>query len=118
MKNLGGSALVLPVMRAAYAPDLLNLEDDPLPPVVSVTSGLLASPRRQLMTPESAMVPFLVRRSEPMAAPVRNRIRYDPLRQITEVEVDGRWVDAPDHPNDLEAGTQVTNVRVETTDDS
>ncbi len=64
------------------------------------------------------MVPFLVRRSDPMGDLIRHRIRYDPVRQITEVEVDGRWVDAPDHPGDLEAGTRVTNINVETTDDS
>lgn len=70
------------------------------------------------MTPEAVVVPFLVRRSEPMSDPVRCRVRYNEVRQITEVELDGRWVDAADHPADLEAGTRVTNIRVETTDDT
>lgn len=63
------------------------------------------------------MVPFLVRRSEPMSQPARRRLRYDLLRQITQVEVEGRWVDSPDLSNDAGAGTRLTRVRAETTDD-
>lgn len=63
------------------------------------------------------MVPFLVRRSEPMSQPARQRLRYDLLRQITQVEVEGRWVDSPDLSNDAGAGTRLTRVRAETTDD-
>jgi hypothetical protein len=73
------------------------------------------------MTPEndkpSATVPFLVRRSEPMNQPARRRLRYDRLRQITQVELDGRWVDAPDFPGDAGAGARLTRVQAETTDD-
>lgn len=68
--------------------------------------------------PSIEMVPFLVRRSEPMSQqPTRRRLRYDPLRQITQVEVEGRWVDSPDLSNDAGAGTRLTRVRAETTDD-
>jgi hypothetical protein len=63
------------------------------------------------------MVPFLVRRSETMSQPARRRLRYDLLRQITQVEVEGRWVDSPDLSNDAGAGTRLTRVRAETTDD-
>lgn len=62
-------------------------------------------------------IPFLVRRSESMIQPARRRLRYDTLRQITQIESDGRWVDAPDLPGDVNAGTRLTRVEAETTDD-
>ena len=73
------------------------------------------------MTPENEqsieMVPFLVRRSEFMDQPALRRLRYDPLRQITQVEVEERWIDAPDARGDTGSGTHLTRVRAETTDD-
>ena len=73
------------------------------------------------MTPESdgpcKSVPFLVRRSEPMSQSTGRRLRYDRRRQISQVEVDGGWVDALDVPGDISASTRLTRVQAETTDD-
>lgn len=71
------------------------------------------------MTPDNEIktVPFLVRRSEPMSEPARRRLRYDTFRQVTQVELNGRWIDAPDLPGDAGAGTRITRVKAETTDD-
>ncbi len=61
-------------------------------------------------------VPFLVRRSEEIKRGQLRRLRYDAVRQIAMVEVDGRWVDGPDALGDA-PGTRVTRVEAETTDD-
>lgn len=65
----------------------------------------------------SRTVPFLVRRSESMNQPALRRLRYDTLRQVTQVELNGRWIDAPDLSGDAGAGTRLTRVQAETTDD-
>lgn len=73
------------------------------------------------MTTESdtqgGIVPFLVRRSESMSQPPRFRLRYDTQRQITQVDVGGRWIDAPDVADGSNSGTRRTRVQAETTDD-
>lgn len=63
------------------------------------------------------LVPFLVRRSEPIRPSLAQRLRYDASRQVAQVDVAGQWIDAPDAPNVAEGGTLITRVRAETTDD-
>jgi len=52
-----------------------------------------------------------------MNQPARRRLRYDTFRQVTQVELNGRWIDAPDLPGDASAGTRITRIQAETTDD-
>lgn len=51
---------------------------------------------------------------EPQAIP---RTRQDCVRQVSQVQIDGVWVDAVDAKVSVEAGTSVTDVKRETTDD-
>jgi hypothetical protein len=72
------------------------------------------------MTNKQADVsPFLLRFGEKLDAQSHARSRQDPVRQITQVEVDGAWVDAVDvHDVVLGAATKITDVKRETTDDN
>ncbi|HLO96318.1 MAG TPA: hypothetical protein VK195_18570 [Burkholderiaceae bacterium] len=63
-----------------------------------------------------AETPFLLRFSEVMPPQPGVRMRYDPVRQVSDVEVDGQWVEATSQ-NVLNIGTMVTRVQSETTDD-
>jgi hypothetical protein len=62
------------------------------------------------------MVPFLLRFARPVPSNPRHAFRYDAARQLSQVLVDGVWVDSPD-AGDLLSGTVVTEVRTETTDE-
>jgi hypothetical protein len=69
------------------------------------------------MTHEVSMGPFIAlfaTRIEPGHA---EKIRYDQQRQLSEVFVDGKWVDAAASVAPLTVGTRVTKVSQETTDD-
>ena len=44
-------------------------------------------------------------------------LRYDAARQISQVLIDGRWVDGPDASGLLMASTRFTRIERETTDD-
>lgn len=66
---------------------------------------------------ERASIPFLVRRSEPIPPSAARRLRYDPVRQLSQVEVNGCWIDAADAPTAAAAGTRLTRVNAESTDD-
>jgi putative ATP-grasp target RiPP len=61
--------------------------------------------------------PFLLRFSEPIPAQEPVRVKYDPVRQVSLVDVAGRWVDATS-TTAPHAGTRVTRVEAETTDDA
>lgn len=63
--------------------------------------------------------PFLLRFGERLQPQSHTHSRQDLLRQITQVEVDGAWVDAVDvHDVILDTGTRLTDVKRETTDDN
>jgi hypothetical protein len=64
------------------------------------------------------MVPFLFRFAQPIPAYLRHLLRYDAQRQISQVLIDGKWVDGPDALAPLIASTRETRVPRETTDDA
>lgn len=68
------------------------------------------------MTTKDHQRPFLLRFSEPLPAQPGVRMRYDPVRQVSEVEVDGLWIDSTAGKGDV-GGTRVTRMNRETTDD-
>lgn len=61
--------------------------------------------------------PFLLRFSEPIPAQEPVRVMYDPVRQVSLVDVAGQWVDSS-LTGAHHAGTRITRVNAETTDDS
>jgi hypothetical protein len=67
---------------------------------------------------DHAGVPFVARFAERLdEAPLRT-LRYDPQRQVSQVLVEGRWVDTLEaHLKTQPPGTRVTRVGGETTDD-
>jgi len=67
--------------------------------------------------PGPALMPFLLRFSEPLPSQVAVCMRYDSSRQVSLVEVDGQWVDAT-VINAVANGTRITRVQAETTDDN
>jgi hypothetical protein len=67
---------------------------------------------------KSAMLPFSVRFAEPIIQLDARPIRYDANRQISEVLVNGRWIDAPDAPAVDLPVSRLTRVARETTDDA
>nr|WP_315229789.1 hypothetical protein [uncultured Albidiferax sp.] len=68
--------------------------------------------------PTAAMtLPLLMRFAEPLGPTASHRLRYDPARQVAQVEVDGQWIDTPDAEGDVHASTLITRVARETTDD-
>lgn len=64
-----------------------------------------------------ASKPFVLRFSEPILAQKPLRLKYDPIRQVSLVEVAGKWVDAAVGCV-VAGGTYVTRVQAETTDDN
>lgn len=65
----------------------------------------------------SQPTPFLLRFSEAIPAQPPVRVKYDPVRQVSLVEDDGRWVDATSCSGP-QGGTRITRVQAETTDDN
>lgn len=63
------------------------------------------------------MTPFLARFAEPLKQIPLCAVRYDAERQVTQVRVEGAWVDAPDAPAQAFRNTRSTKVLAETTDD-
>ncbi len=61
--------------------------------------------------------PFILRFAEPMAQAAPQRMRYDSVRQIAQVEVNGSWIDTPDALQNTAHLTRLTKVQAETTDD-
>lgn len=71
------------------------------------------------MTTSLPGTPFLVRLSVPIPTRPTRELVYDPLRQLARASVNGTWQDALDIVGiDDPPQTLVTEVRVETTDDS
>lgn len=62
-------------------------------------------------------LPFVFRFAERIDGSPSHTLRYDESRQITQVFIDGTWVDTPDAPGHVTASTRITKVHSETTDD-
>lgn len=65
-----------------------------------------------------ALSPFIVRFAQALPCTPQCALRYDRQRQLSQILVDGMWVDVPDAPVDAWRSTMLTKVRAETTDDS
>ena len=62
--------------------------------------------------------PFIVRFAELLGDEPLHAFRYDPQRQVSQVLVEGRWLDSPEaHLKTHPQGTRLTRVGGETTDD-
>lgn len=61
--------------------------------------------------------PFLLRFSEPIPAQEPVRVTYDPVRQVSLVDVASQWVDSTSAAA-RHIGTRMTKVERETTDDN
>lgn len=68
-------------------------------------------------TVTTVILPLLMRFAEPLGPAASQRLRYDPVRQIAQVEVSGQWIDTPDAAVDVHSSTRITRVERETTDD-
>lgn len=62
-------------------------------------------------------LPFIARFAQPIVHPPHHPLRYDRDRQIAQALVNGEWVDAVTVTSMIEAGTRVTKIVAETTDD-
>lgn len=62
-------------------------------------------------------LPFLMRFAKPIPVAPSSTLRYDSVRQVTQVLQNGEWIDNPDSANEMVAGTRKTAVAQETTDD-
>jgi hypothetical protein len=74
------------------------------------------------MTPKDTNVekiglPFLMHFAEAIPDRKRHKIRYDASRQISQVFIDGRWIDSSDALAEDQNDTTITATRNETTDD-
>jgi hypothetical protein len=63
------------------------------------------------------MTPFIVRFAEPLAQSSLRQARYDAKRQVTQILVEGLWIDAPDTSAQAFKDTHFTRVGGETSDD-
>jgi hypothetical protein len=63
-------------------------------------------------------VPFLFRFAERLPRTEGQPVRYDTTRQISQVLMDGLWVDATKASADFCGGTRITATQQETTDDA
>jgi hypothetical protein len=63
-----------------------------------------------------ASLPFIFYFAERLPSVPPQRLRFDPLRQISQVFQDGSWVDAVD-ALPLDGQSRLTRVSAETTDD-
>ena len=64
------------------------------------------------------VLPLLLQHAEKLEHQTSPRTRQDPVRQVSQVDIDGVWVDAVDAKVSLESGTRITDVKQETTDDN
>lgn len=61
--------------------------------------------------------PFVYHFAQRLPEMPHHRLRYDTARQVSQVLVDGRWVDSPNASVALTSSTRFTRVPGETTDD-
>ena len=62
-------------------------------------------------------VPFIARFADPLPDVPLYTFRYDPERQVSQVLVNGRWLESPEAYLETQPGTRLTRVGGETTDD-
>ncbi len=62
-------------------------------------------------------VPFVFRFAQQMVETPHQALRYDAARQVSQILVDGHWVDSRHESGGQMASTRITAVRRETTDD-
>lgn len=63
-------------------------------------------------------LPFLTHFAEDLPQETGSQLRYDCARQISQVFVNGEWLDTPDARGEFMGGTRKTAVIQETTDDA
>jgi hypothetical protein len=66
----------------------------------------------------SAMTPFILRFAQRLPEVAVQALRYDSSRDVSQVLVDDRWVDAPDARGGHMSDTRITRVLAETQDDA
>ena len=70
------------------------------------------------MSSNASMLPFTCHFAQPLPnQPAGPPVRYIVERQVSQVLVDGAWIDALDFPAPLQAGTRITRTHQESTDD-
>ena len=62
-------------------------------------------------------VPFIVRFADPLPDVPVHTFRYDPQRQVSQVFVNGHWLESPEAYLETQSDTRYTKVGGETTDD-
>jgi len=62
-------------------------------------------------------LPFVFRFAQPLPSVPRRILRYDKTRQISQVLMDGYWIDSPDATEGSTAFSRETRIANETTDD-
>ncbi len=70
-----------------------------------------------MTTEDDRMVPFLLRFKNTVSEPART-LRYDVTRQISQVFVEGKWIDGCDRSAPSLDMSRITRVERETTDDA
>lgn len=70
-----------------------------------------------LQMASTVLTPFLLQFAEPIKHVEPQRLRYDEMRQIAQVQINGQWVDTPDALEHTMQSTRMTKVQSETTDD-
>ncbi len=63
------------------------------------------------------MTPFLFRFAQLIPDEPLPLLRYDAVRQLSQVFIDGEWIDAADYGGDVAKYSRVTRTKPETTDD-
>jgi hypothetical protein len=63
-------------------------------------------------------LPFLFRFAKPIPHQTLSPLRYDSQRQISQILVEGEWIDTPDAPAEPMSTTRFTRTPRETTDDA
>jgi hypothetical protein len=71
----------------------------------------------EFQTASPVLTPFLLQFAEPIKHALPHRLRYDEVRQIAQVHLNGHWVDTPDALDYTIQSTRLTKVQAETTDD-
>jgi hypothetical protein len=62
--------------------------------------------------------PFIVRFAQALQGTPQCVLRYDERRQLSQVLLEGKWIDVPDAPVDAWRSTRLTKVKQDTTDES
>jgi hypothetical protein len=64
------------------------------------------------------MRPFILQFGQPLSPDRGYAVRYDSSRQVSQVLLNDKWVDAVNAPDRCGRATRETEVRAETTDDA